>query len=261
MRGDCARLADMLRVTQGVDAIVHLGGFSVEGPWETILRANIVGAYNVFEAARRNGVRRLVFASSNHAVGFYRRDQTIDHRVCAEARQPLRRVQGIRRGPGQPLRRQVRHGSRVPANRQRRAAAGGQAPPVDLALAARPRAARLDRHRPAGLELRDRLRRLRQRAQLVRQRQRRSAWATARRTTASSWRRRCWRRRSRAPTLAPKPSRAAPSSSPKTAATRRGRRCSRSGRQRNGRRSSVRSGPGGAPPSGSIAPALRYASM
>jgi uronate dehydrogenase len=35
----------------------------------------------VFEAARRNGVKRIVFATSNHAVGFYRRDETIDHRV------------------------------------------------------------------------------------------------------------------------------------------------------------------------------------
>ncbi len=81
VRGDCASLRDMLKITQGVEAIVHLGGFSVEGSWETILRANIVGAYNVFEAARRNGVRRLVFATSNHAVGFYDRDETIDHRV------------------------------------------------------------------------------------------------------------------------------------------------------------------------------------
>src|SRR5712664_5006551 len=81
IRGDCASLRDMLRVTKGAAAVVHLGGFSVEGPWEVILRANIVGTYNVFEAARRNGVRRLVFATSNHAVGFYRRDETIDHRV------------------------------------------------------------------------------------------------------------------------------------------------------------------------------------
>jgi uronate dehydrogenase len=80
-RGDIARLSDMLRVTKGVDAILHLGGFSVEGPWEDILRANIVGCYNVFEAARRNGVKRLLFATSNHAAGFYRRDQKIDHRV------------------------------------------------------------------------------------------------------------------------------------------------------------------------------------
>jgi uronate dehydrogenase len=81
IQGDCASLRDMLRVTKGVDAVVHLGGFSVEGAWEVILRANIVGTYHVFEAARRNGVSRLVFATSNHAVGFYRRDETIDHRV------------------------------------------------------------------------------------------------------------------------------------------------------------------------------------
>ena len=81
LRGDCASLRDMLKATKGVEAIVHLGGFSVEGPWEVILRANIAGTYSVFEAARRNGVRRIVFASSNHAVGFYDRDETIDHRV------------------------------------------------------------------------------------------------------------------------------------------------------------------------------------
>ena len=81
IHGDVASLRDMLRVTKGVEAVVHLGGFSVEGDWDTILRANIVGTYQVFEAARRNGVKRLVFATSNHAVGFYDRDETIDHRV------------------------------------------------------------------------------------------------------------------------------------------------------------------------------------
>ena len=53
--------------------IIHLGGHSVEGPWETILQSNIIGCYNLFEAARRKGVKRVVFASSNHAVGFYPR--------------------------------------------------------------------------------------------------------------------------------------------------------------------------------------------
>ena len=81
VQGDVANLDDMLRATQGVDAFVHLGGYSVEGPWEDILNANIVGCYNAFEAARRNGVKRILFATSNHAVGFYRRDQVIDHRV------------------------------------------------------------------------------------------------------------------------------------------------------------------------------------
>jgi uronate dehydrogenase len=81
MKADISRMADALKITRGVDAIVHLGGYSVEGPWEAIHKANIVGCYNVFEAARKNKVKRVLFATSNHAVGFYRRDQTIDHRV------------------------------------------------------------------------------------------------------------------------------------------------------------------------------------
>jgi uronate dehydrogenase len=81
MRADISRMADAMRITKGVDAVVHLGGYSVEGPWDGILKANIVGCYNVFEAARRNGVKRILFPTSNHAVGFYRRDETIDHRV------------------------------------------------------------------------------------------------------------------------------------------------------------------------------------
>lgn len=81
MRADLTRMADAMRATRGVDAIVHLGGYSVEGPWEPILAANIIGCYHLFEAARRNGVKRIVFASSNHATGFYPREQTIDHRV------------------------------------------------------------------------------------------------------------------------------------------------------------------------------------
>jgi uronate dehydrogenase len=81
VRADITRIADMLRVTRGVDAIVHLGGYSVEGPWPLIQKANIEGCYNAYEAARRNKVPRFIFPTSNHAVGFYRRDETIDHRV------------------------------------------------------------------------------------------------------------------------------------------------------------------------------------
>ena len=81
VQGDISKMKDALAITRGVDAIIHLGGYSVEGSWEDILDANIVGLYNVYEAARRNGVKRIIFATSNHAVGYYRRDQTIDHRV------------------------------------------------------------------------------------------------------------------------------------------------------------------------------------
>jgi uronate dehydrogenase len=78
---DIADMKAVERMVAGVDGIVHLGGISGENDWETILEGNIVGLYNVFEAARRAGVKRIVMATSNHAVGFYPRAQTIDHRV------------------------------------------------------------------------------------------------------------------------------------------------------------------------------------
>ncbi|MDB5749803.1 MAG: udh [Ramlibacter sp.] len=62
----------------GMDAVVHLGGVSTEQPFDAILPANIVGVYNLYEAARLHQVRRIVFASSNHVTGFYRQDQVID---------------------------------------------------------------------------------------------------------------------------------------------------------------------------------------
>lgn len=61
----------------GVDAVVHLGGVAVEGPWEPILQANVRGLHHLYEAARRQGVKRVVFASSNHVTGCYPQAQTI----------------------------------------------------------------------------------------------------------------------------------------------------------------------------------------
>ncbi|GLU35565.1 NAD(P)-dependent oxidoreductase [Trinickia caryophylli] len=70
-----AKAVDAL--VRGCDAIVHLGGVSVERPFEEILPANIEGTYHLYEAARRHGVKRIVFASSNHVTGFYRQDEVI----------------------------------------------------------------------------------------------------------------------------------------------------------------------------------------
>src|SRR5437588_53655 len=67
---------DALReAVRGVDAVLHLAGISLESTFDKILRANIEGTYNLYEAAREEGVRRIVFASSNHAVGFTPRPQ------------------------------------------------------------------------------------------------------------------------------------------------------------------------------------------
>jgi uronate dehydrogenase len=79
-----ADLADASAVdamVAGVEAIVHLGGVSVEGPFGPILQANILGLFNLYEAARKHNVKRIVFASSNHVTGFYRQGETItaDH--------------------------------------------------------------------------------------------------------------------------------------------------------------------------------------
>ena len=76
---DLADFAACEAACADVDGIVHLGGQAVEGDWETVLQANIVGGYNLFEAARRQGVKRVVFASTNHVIGFYPRTQRIDH--------------------------------------------------------------------------------------------------------------------------------------------------------------------------------------
>ena len=70
-------LAAMQALLADVDAVLHFGGVSVEKPFEVVLPANIVGAYHVYEAARQRGVRRIVFASSNHVTGFYGQGETI----------------------------------------------------------------------------------------------------------------------------------------------------------------------------------------
>ena len=62
----------------GCDAVIHLGGVSVERPFEEVLEANIKGGFNLYEAARRHNVKRVIFASSNHVTGFYRQDEKID---------------------------------------------------------------------------------------------------------------------------------------------------------------------------------------
>src|SRR5690242_4593858 len=63
-------LAALTAACREAEAVIHLGGIPAEDAWGPILDVNINGTYTVFEAARRAGVPRVVFASSNHAVGF-----------------------------------------------------------------------------------------------------------------------------------------------------------------------------------------------
>ncbi|MGF6811063.1 uronate dehydrogenase [Paraburkholderia sp. Clong3] len=66
---------------EGVDAVVHLGGISVEAPFEDLLEANIRGLYNVYSSAQKHGVKRIIYASSNHAVGFHPVTSVLDTEV------------------------------------------------------------------------------------------------------------------------------------------------------------------------------------
>jgi uronate dehydrogenase len=81
VRCDLADAEATKRLCEGVDAILHFGGRSLEGSWPEILSANIVGAINLWEGARLAGVERIIFASSNHVVGLYRRTERFDHTV------------------------------------------------------------------------------------------------------------------------------------------------------------------------------------
>ena len=69
---DVSDLDALVPTMEGIDAVVHLAAdSSVQAPWERVLPDNLIGTYNVFEAARRAGVKKVVFASSNHAIGTY----------------------------------------------------------------------------------------------------------------------------------------------------------------------------------------------
>jgi NAD dependent epimerase/dehydratase family enzyme len=73
--GDIADLEVIRRAFEGIDTVVHLAATAaVESEWDDVLRSNIIGTYNVYEAARLAGVKAVVFASSNHAVGMYEVD-------------------------------------------------------------------------------------------------------------------------------------------------------------------------------------------
>ena len=75
---DLADEAAIHALCQGVDAIVHFGGAAMERPWDEVLNGNIRGSYHVYEGARKAGVRRVVYASSVHAIGYHRLADHID---------------------------------------------------------------------------------------------------------------------------------------------------------------------------------------
>lgn len=75
---DLADEAAVRELVQNCDGIIHLGGISTEDRFDRLLSANIVGLYNLYEAARAHGHPRILFASSNHVVGFHPQERHLD---------------------------------------------------------------------------------------------------------------------------------------------------------------------------------------
>lgn len=76
--GDLSDPEIVNKMVEGCDGIVHMGGQPNEATWDVVRDSNIDGVFNLYEAARLHGVKRIIFASSNHAIGFYPQDQKLD---------------------------------------------------------------------------------------------------------------------------------------------------------------------------------------
>ena len=92
---DIANYDEVRSLVEGQDAVVHLAALSNEGPWPQILESNIIGAYNVIEAAKEAGVETFVFASTNHVVGMYEEENapgiySLDSDVLLDHTVPIR---------------------------------------------------------------------------------------------------------------------------------------------------------------------------
>jgi uronate dehydrogenase len=78
IQGDMCDSAFVDRLLAGVDVLIHMAGTSVERPLPEVIENNLVGLHAVYEGARRHRVKRIVFASSNHAIGMHSVDSKLD---------------------------------------------------------------------------------------------------------------------------------------------------------------------------------------
>ncbi len=77
VQADLGDLDAMVALLADADMVVHFGAIGDEAPFEELLKPNFIGAYNIWEAAYRNKVRRVVYASSIHAVGMHKKTDFI----------------------------------------------------------------------------------------------------------------------------------------------------------------------------------------
>lgn len=81
VRCDLADREAVMALTEDVDAVLHFGGVSVEDTFENIMQANILGLHHLYEAVHKRGIRRVIYASSSHVVGYYPTTEVVDASV------------------------------------------------------------------------------------------------------------------------------------------------------------------------------------
>lgn len=77
VQADLSDLAAVEAIMDGADQVIHFGNIADEASWDEILKSNIISSYNIWEAAHRAGTRRVVYASSIHAVGMHPKNVAI----------------------------------------------------------------------------------------------------------------------------------------------------------------------------------------
>jgi uronate dehydrogenase len=82
VQADVAKFDEVHAILEGADMVVHFGAIVDERPFEEMLGPNFVGSYNIWEAGFQHGVKRVVYASSIHAVGMYPKTEFIDTEVA-----------------------------------------------------------------------------------------------------------------------------------------------------------------------------------
>lgn len=81
VKADIGVYDEVAALMDGVDQVVHFGSIADEAPWDNILHSNMLSAYNIWESAYQAGAKRIVYASSIHAVGMYSKHDAIDSDV------------------------------------------------------------------------------------------------------------------------------------------------------------------------------------
>jgi len=81
MQFDLTNFEKTKEAMKDIDTVIHLAGIPLENTFDNLLPANFIATYNIFEAARLSGVKRIIFASTNHVIGFYHNTQSIDENV------------------------------------------------------------------------------------------------------------------------------------------------------------------------------------